>query len=143
VTMREESVTKGVGQAFDHWLWNHEITTRDAVAEAVGDAFTTWLGTHTDQIIGAIAKEIVTANKHRLAGLFDEVPPPRPEGRTVNCPHCGELCADPASPDFISIQGCDEMAAEPDMADQANPRRPSPDWIAGYRQGFRDGNSDF
>ncbi|KWT62846.1 hypothetical protein ADL21_06275 [Streptomyces albus subsp. albus] len=35
--------------------------------------------------------------------------PPRPEGRTIDCPHCGCRCADPYGPDFTSEWGCEGL----------------------------------
>lgn len=51
-------------------------------------------------------KETAVSNVRYLFDGFPPLPPPSPEGRTIPCPHCQGLCAEPESPDFISVVGC-------------------------------------
>lgn len=45
-----------------------------------------------------------------FGGFWPPAPPPRPlpEGRAIDCLHCGCRCADPYGPDFTSEWGCEE-----------------------------------
>lgn len=86
-----------------------------------GHALDEWLGVATGPAPKTVPAGPVHVDYRELrAGLavsnavdpFDGFPPatpPRPEGRTVDCPHCGSRCADPYSDNFASLWGCEGL----------------------------------
>jgi hypothetical protein len=62
MTNKSEDVTKGVENAWDFWLSQHDITVPAAIENAVGTAFGAWLNAHSDELIAAIAVEVAKRN---------------------------------------------------------------------------------
>lgn len=62
-----EATTRGVTQAWDWWLHDHEVTAPGAVETGVQLAFDDWLVKNTDALIEAIAREVAT-NSHIAQG---------------------------------------------------------------------------
>lgn len=68
-----------------------------------------WYGGGTTQIVLWRTDRIDTVTAAGVATdpVWGDIPaPPRTDGRTTPCRHCGTLCANPDSPDFLSTSGC-------------------------------------
>lgn len=72
--------TAGIREAFDHWLWNHETATHNAITGAARQELKTWLTDHADVLTKAIANEVTTrvlkSHATRQAVVHDVVPCP-------------------------------------------------------------------
>lgn len=55
-----DKVTRGVTEAWDFWLSQHEVTAPGAVENGVEAAFAEWLTNNTDTLISAIADRVAT-----------------------------------------------------------------------------------
>jgi hypothetical protein len=55
---REDSVVKGVADAWDFYLDQYPITVPACIEQAVQNAVQEWLGDHTTELISAIAEAI-------------------------------------------------------------------------------------
>jgi hypothetical protein len=54
----QNATTDGVTQAWNQWLYNHDITVPGLVEVAVAAAFTRWLNANTDALITGIAEAV-------------------------------------------------------------------------------------
>lgn len=66
--MNEKAVTEGIAGAFDHWLWNHEVTTCDLIESGITKSFDAWLNAHSAELIEAIAGQVA---RHHTGGGSD------------------------------------------------------------------------
>lgn len=57
-----DSVTKGVIDAWDFWLSQHDYTVPELIEDAVHGATRAWLNANTPALIAAIAEAV--ANRH-------------------------------------------------------------------------------
>lgn len=55
-----QATTRGVTEAWDWWLHQHEVTAPGAVEKGVELAFGDWLTKNTDALIAAIARQVAT-----------------------------------------------------------------------------------
>jgi hypothetical protein len=55
---RHDAITKGVTDAWDFWLSQHDVTVPDTIEAAVSTATRAWLDGHTPELIEAIAKAV-------------------------------------------------------------------------------------
>lgn len=71
---------------------------------------TGWYGAGTTQIVVWRTDRITDTQPagKALTPEADPFPPitPNPAGYSTPCPHCGTLCGNPESPDFLSVSGC-------------------------------------
>jgi hypothetical protein len=56
MSTRLNSVSKGVSDAWDFWLSQHDISVPEIIELAVNQAVAAWFDDHTDELIEAIAK---------------------------------------------------------------------------------------
>ncbi len=66
MSSEHDAAIKGVSEAWDFWLSQHDVSTPECIVEAVGQAFTGWLNTHSDELIAAIAQ--AAADRHAPPG---------------------------------------------------------------------------
>ena len=52
-----QAIEKGVCEAWDFWLSQHNVTVPDCIENAVQAAWADWLSDHTDALIAAIARQ--------------------------------------------------------------------------------------
>lgn len=57
-TTEQEAVAKGVADAWDFWLSQHDISTPELIEAAVEKSVSGWLAAHSDELIAAIAKAV-------------------------------------------------------------------------------------
>lgn len=65
---RLNSTAKGVADAWDFWLSQHDVTVPDCIIEAVKAAFTAWLDRNRDEVVAAIAGRVASDHAHDLGG---------------------------------------------------------------------------
>lgn len=53
-----EATRKGVSDAWDFWLSQHDISTPELIEAAVKEATSAWLTANTDRLITAVAEAI-------------------------------------------------------------------------------------
>lgn len=58
--MSGEAIQKGVTEAFDFWLSQHDVTMPACIEYAVEKAMKAWLEEHTEEIIERIAAKSPT-----------------------------------------------------------------------------------
>jgi hypothetical protein len=51
-----EEVRKGVDDAFNFWLIEHQVSFPELLERTIGDVFEAWLENHSAQIIAQITK---------------------------------------------------------------------------------------
>ncbi|MEU0977971.1 hypothetical protein [Streptomyces griseus] len=93
MSKNEDAAKNGVGEAFDHWLWNHEVTTRDAIEDAAKAALGQWLITHEEAVTNAIAKQIVEHQGHRWVGIAEASQGQQEITTKGLCPACQQPAA--------------------------------------------------
>ncbi|RST13466.1 hypothetical protein [Streptomyces sp. WAC05950] len=64
MTISPDAVTKGVTDAFDFWLSQHDISTPEVIQAGVERALDGWLVSHSDDLITAIAKAVADKNEN-------------------------------------------------------------------------------
>ncbi|MCX5607184.1 hypothetical protein OHB39_06250 [Streptomyces sp. NBC_00047] len=53
-----EAITKGISDAWDFWLSQHDISTPELIQDAVEKSVSSWLTAHSDELIAAIATAV-------------------------------------------------------------------------------------
>lgn len=66
MTKECDSIAKGVAEAWDFWLANHDISTPETIERAVSETFERWALEHDDDLIRGISEAI--AAKHPISG---------------------------------------------------------------------------
>jgi hypothetical protein len=56
--MNGEYITKGVANAFEFWLSQHDISTPSAIESAISKSFENWLNQNSDEIIDRVASKV-------------------------------------------------------------------------------------
>ncbi|MBB6343780.1 bifunctional pyridoxal-dependent enzyme with beta-cystathionase and maltose regulon repressor activities [Nonomuraea muscovyensis] len=62
MTARHDATAKGVRDAWDFWLSQHDVSVPETIEAAVQQSVTSWLNSNTDDLIAAIAAAV--AKKH-------------------------------------------------------------------------------
>ena len=56
MNVKQESIQKGVADAFDFWLSQHPISFPEIIGDSMKKAFSEWLEAHSEEIIERIAE---------------------------------------------------------------------------------------
>lgn len=135
MSKNDDATTNGVREAFDHWLWNHDITTRDVMEEAINTAFAQWLSRNEETVTEAIAKQVVEGQGHRWVSIAEasQGQPDAPRGATRDaCPVCKQAATYARELDrYIHADGTDNRACWVTLArgTVAAPKRPADDEV--------------